>query len=151
MMPFETTENPEHPGKIIKRTLELKELTQKEFAYLVGRPAKTINQIINGKKAVTAQTACDLELALNIPAIWWLQKQAEYDLAIECQTYSNTLRVLPKKEKKEPLSKTNALKTEILELQAKGKRYWEIAEITGLRSNTIYNALRRWEKENAVT
>ena len=149
MMPFETTENPEHPGKIIKRTLELKELTQKEFAYLVGRPVKTINQIINGKKSITAQTACDLELVLNIPAVWWLEKQAEYDLAEERKVYSNTLRILPKKEKKESLSKTNVLKTEILELQAKGKRYWEIAEITGLRSNTIYNALKRWEKENA--
>ena len=139
-------DNPEHPGESIKKTLESKGLTQKDFAYLVGRPVKTINQIIKGKKAITAQTACDLELALDTPALWWLQKQAEYDLAIECQTYSNTLRTLPNKEKTEPLSKTNALKTEILELQAKGKRYWEIAEVIGLPANTIYKALKRWEK-----
>lgn len=142
---------PEHPGKILERTLESCKLTQKDFALMIGRPIKTINQIIQGKKAITAQTACDLELFLRgTPALWWLQKQAAYDLAVERQTYSNTLRVLPEKEKVEPLSKCNSMKDEILKLQSEGKKYWEIAELVGLPPNTVYKALKRWEKENAI-
>lgn len=140
---------PEHPGKILERTLESAGITQKDFALMIGRPIKTINQIIQGKKAITAQTACDIELfEKSTNALWWLQKQAAYDLAIERQSYSNSLRQLPERLKKEVVSKTNSLKDEIIKLQSKGKKYWEIAELVGLPPNTVYKALKRWENVN---
>lgn len=142
---------PEHPGKILERTLESAGITQKDFALMIGRPVKTINQIIQGKKAITAQTACDIELfEKSTNALWWLQKQAAYDLAVERQTYSNTLRTLPEKEKIEPLSKCNSMKDEILKLQSEGKKYWEIGWAVGIPPNTVYKALKRWEKENGA-
>lgn len=140
---------PEHPGKILERTLESAGITQKDFAFMIGRPIKTINQIIQGKKAITAQTACDIELfEKSTNALWWLQKQAAYDLAVERQVYSNNLRELPEKERKEVVSKTNSMKNEMLKLQSEGKRYWDIAELVGLPPNTVYKALKRWEKKN---
>lgn len=45
-----------------------------------GRPVQAINEIINGKKAITAETALQLEQVLKTPAHVWLSLQAQYDL-----------------------------------------------------------------------
>jgi hypothetical protein len=44
----------------------------------MGRPQKTINEIVNGKSAITTETALGLELVLGVPASFWLSREAQY-------------------------------------------------------------------------
>ena len=47
----------------------------------MGRPANAINEIINGKKAITAETALQMEEAMpEIPARFWLNLETDYQL-----------------------------------------------------------------------
>jgi addiction module HigA family antidote len=68
------------PGETLAETLGTLRLTQKDLARQMGRPVQAINEIINGKKAITAETALQLEQVLKTPAHVWLNLQAQYDL-----------------------------------------------------------------------
>ena len=57
-------------------------ISQAEFARRLGRPRQVINEIVRGKKAITADTALDLEAALGTPAHVWLGLEQEYRLAL---------------------------------------------------------------------
>jgi addiction module HigA family antidote len=56
-------------------------ISQKELAKHMGRPANTINEIINGKKAITVETALLLEDGMpEISARFWLNLETDYQL-----------------------------------------------------------------------
>lgn len=55
-------------------------MTQRDLAESMGRPVQAINEIVKGKKAITAETAVQLEGALDIPAYLWLNLQSNYEL-----------------------------------------------------------------------
>ena len=74
-----------HPGELLAEELEARALTQKRLAEAMGRPPQAINEIVRGRKAITAETAVQLERALGIPARFWLNLQAAYDLALARQ------------------------------------------------------------------
>jgi HTH-type transcriptional regulator/antitoxin HigA len=59
------------PGEILSEALEERRISQTELARRMGRPVKTINEIVNGKAAITPETAIQLELALGISASFW--------------------------------------------------------------------------------
>lgn len=46
----------------------------------MGRPVQVINEIVRGKKAITAEMAVQLEAALKVPAHLWLNMQSSYEL-----------------------------------------------------------------------
>jgi HTH-type transcriptional regulator/antitoxin HigA len=48
----------------------------------MGRPQQAVNEIVRGKKALTAETAVELERVLGIPAYLWLRMEARYRLAL---------------------------------------------------------------------
>lgn len=66
------------PGETLADLLDEQEMTQSELARRMGRPLKTINQIINGKAAITAETALQLEKIFETPATYWLNHEAYY-------------------------------------------------------------------------
>jgi HTH-type transcriptional regulator/antitoxin HigA len=66
------------PGETILEVLETRKITQTELAERLGRPKKTINEIIHGKAAITPGTALQLERALGIPARIWNNLEREY-------------------------------------------------------------------------
>lgn len=66
------------PGEILADELELRGLSQSELARRMGRPVKTINEIVHAKAAVTPDTALQLELALDVPARLWLNLESSY-------------------------------------------------------------------------
>lgn len=68
-----------HPGETLKEKLEEIGMSQKEFAVRVGKPVKTISEIVNGKSAVVPETAVRFEKVLGIPASYWLLHQSNYD------------------------------------------------------------------------
>lgn len=79
-----------HPGATLAETLESLGMSQKELAERAGRPLKTINEIVQGKAAVTADTALQLERVTGVPASFWNNAQRNYEafLARESETAS---------------------------------------------------------------
>lgn len=69
-----------HPGELLAEELEVRGMTQRQLAEAMGRPVQAINEIVKGKKAITAETAVQLESVLQIPAHLWLNMQTDYDL-----------------------------------------------------------------------
>ncbi|MBM4432379.1 MAG: HigA family addiction module antidote protein [Chloroflexi bacterium] len=70
------------PGEYLAEEIEARDITQKELARRMARPLNAINEIINGKKTITAETALQLEEAMpEIPARFWLNLEADYQLA----------------------------------------------------------------------
>jgi len=74
-----------HPGEMLGEEIEARGMPQKALAVAMGRPPQLVNEIVRGKKAITAETALQLEAALGIPAYLWLAKQSRYDLRIAQQ------------------------------------------------------------------
>ncbi len=70
-----------HPGALLAEELAERGMTQSALAKAAGRPFKAINEIVNGKKAITAETAIQLEHALGISARTWMNLQTTYELA----------------------------------------------------------------------
>jgi HTH-type transcriptional regulator/antitoxin HigA len=69
------------PGEYLGEELEARGISQKELAKRMGRPLNAINEIINGKKAITAETALQLEEVMpEIPARFWLNLETDYQL-----------------------------------------------------------------------
>lgn len=69
------------PGEYLAEEIEARGISQKELAKRMGRPVNTINEIINGKKAITAVTALQLEAVMpEIPARFWLNLETDYQL-----------------------------------------------------------------------
>lgn len=66
------------PGEILVEALEEHGMSQSELARRMGRPTKTINEIANGKAAITPDTAIQLELTLGIDAGFWNNLEAAY-------------------------------------------------------------------------
>ena len=70
------------PGEVLAEELEVRGMTQKELAARLGRPAQVINEIIKGKKAITADTAIGLGKVLGIDAQFWNNLEANYRLTL---------------------------------------------------------------------
>ena len=66
------------PGEVLVETLEERRMTQAELARRMARPLKTISEIVNGKAAITPDTAIQLELALGIGARFWNGLETQY-------------------------------------------------------------------------
>ena len=69
------------PGEYLAEEIEARGVSQKELARRMGRPLNAINEIINGKKAITAETALQIEEVMpEIPARFWLNLETDYQL-----------------------------------------------------------------------
>ncbi len=66
------------PGETLLETIDNLGLTQKELALRMGRPIKTINEIIKGIASITAETALQLEKVTGVPASFWIAAEANY-------------------------------------------------------------------------
>ena len=66
------------PGEILQEALDERGISQSELARRMGRPFKTINEIVNARAALTPDTAIQLERALGISAPFWNNLETEY-------------------------------------------------------------------------
>lgn len=66
------------PGDTLLETIEDLGMSQAELARRTGRPLKTINEIIQGKAAITPDTALQFERVLGIPARFWNNREQQY-------------------------------------------------------------------------
>jgi HTH-type transcriptional regulator/antitoxin HigA len=69
------------PGEYLAEEIDARGISQKELAKRMGRPVNAINEIINGKKSITAETALQLEGVMpEIPARFWLNLETDFQL-----------------------------------------------------------------------
>lgn len=66
------------PGEVLLEALQDRSMSQSELARRMARPVKTINEIVNGKAAITPETAIQLERTLGISARFWTGMEAAY-------------------------------------------------------------------------
>ena len=73
--------NPVHPGEVLlEEFLKPMELSQNRLAISIGVPARRINEIVLGKRRITADTALRLARYFGMSAQFWLGLQMDYDL-----------------------------------------------------------------------
>lgn len=77
-----TPSNAIHPGEMIKDEIEFRGISQKALAAEIGLPASVLNEVLNGKRAVTTEYALLLEAALGIEAGLCLKLQSDYNKQI---------------------------------------------------------------------
>lgn len=75
---------PVHPGEILLREfLEPMEISQYRLAKDISVPARRINEIVHGTRAITADTALRLARYFRTSERFWLNLQARFDLEVE--------------------------------------------------------------------
>ena len=83
---------PIHPGEILlEEFLKPMGLSQNQMANDIGVPPRRINEIIHGKRRVTADTALRLAYYFKMSPQFWLGLQMDYDLDIEEDKLSKRL------------------------------------------------------------
>lgn len=74
---------PVHPGEILlDEFLKPMGISQYRLAKSIKVPARRINEIIKGTRAMTADTALRLELFFEVSSLFWLGIQKDYELAV---------------------------------------------------------------------
>ncbi len=70
-----------HPGEVLlEEFLKPLGISQNRLARAMGVPPRRINEIVHGKRAITADTALRLARALGVSEQFWMGLQADYDL-----------------------------------------------------------------------
>lgn len=69
------------PGEFLKDELEARSWSQTEFAEIIGRPVRLINEIIAGKRAITPETAIQLSASLGTSAELWMNLESQFQLS----------------------------------------------------------------------
>ena len=73
---------PVHPGELLKDELSYRKISQKQFAKTLGLSYTAFNEILNGKRPVSADFALYMETSLGIPARILVEMQADYNLEV---------------------------------------------------------------------
>jgi addiction module HigA family antidote len=74
---------PTHPGEILlTEFLEPMGISQYRIAKAIDVPPRRINEIVHGKRGISADTALRLSRALGLSDLFWINIQANYDADI---------------------------------------------------------------------
>ncbi len=83
---------PIHPGEVLmEEFLEPLDLSQNRLAVAISVPPRRINEIVHGKRRVTADTALRLARYFGTSDRFWLNLQIRYDLEVEKDHLGNSL------------------------------------------------------------
>ncbi|MBO7616739.1 MAG: HigA family addiction module antidote protein [Bacteroidales bacterium] len=76
LTPFEAT----HPGDVIKDELGFRGISQRKLAETTGIAYSVLNEVLNGKRALTTDYALLIGKAIDIDAEFLIRMQADYDM-----------------------------------------------------------------------
>jgi addiction module HigA family antidote len=83
---------PVHPGEVLmEEFLKPMDLSQNRVALDIGVPAQRINDIVRGKRRITADTALRLARYFGTSPQFWLGLQMDYDLDIASDALADRL------------------------------------------------------------
>ena len=78
------TLSPIHPGEILlEEFLKPMNISQYRLALDIGVPARRINEIVHGKRSISADTALRLSRHFGMSERFWMNLQARYDIEVE--------------------------------------------------------------------
>jgi addiction module HigA family antidote len=90
-----TTMNPIHPGEVLMLDfLEPLGVTQHRLAVSIGVPPRRINEIVHGKRRISADTALRLARYFGTSERFWINLQARYDLEVERDNLGSVLEAI---------------------------------------------------------
>ena len=84
-----------HPGEVLKGELEEFGITPTGLARQIVVPPNRISQIIAGKRSITGDTALRLGHWFGVEPQFWMNLQAQYDLAVASQEVGKAVEALP--------------------------------------------------------
>jgi len=83
---------PVHPGEVLlEEFLKPMGLSQNQVALDIGVPARRINEIVLGKRRITADTALRLARYFGTSPQFWLGLQMDYDLDVAADSIAERL------------------------------------------------------------
>jgi antitoxin HigA-1 len=83
---------PIHPGEVlVEDFIEPLGITQPKVAVAIGVPPRRINEIVHGKRRITADTALRLARYFGTSDLFWFNVQNRYDLEIERDSLGSEL------------------------------------------------------------
>ncbi|WP_217614987.1 HigA family addiction module antitoxin [Cellulomonas sp. GbtcB1] len=86
---------PIHPGEVLQEDfLDGFGITQHKLAVSIGVPPRRINEIVHGKRSVSADTALRLAKFFGTSAQFWLNLQARYDLDLAEDRVADQIAVI---------------------------------------------------------
>lgn len=96
-MSNESVMPPVHPGEVLaEEYLEPLGVTRHRLAVAIGVPPRRINEIVHGKRGISADTALRLARFFGTSERFWLNRQSRYDLEREKDVLADTLaRIQP--------------------------------------------------------
>jgi antitoxin HigA-1 len=71
-----------HPGRFLKREMVARKLSANRLSLDIGVPSGRVTDILNGRRAITADTAVRLGLYFGNSAQFWLDLQSQYDIGV---------------------------------------------------------------------
>lgn len=71
-----------HPGRLLKRELQARNLSANRLALDLGVPSGRITDILNERRSITADTAVRLGRYFGNSPQFWLDLQGQYDIAV---------------------------------------------------------------------
>ncbi len=69
-------------------------ITQHRLAVAIGVPPRRINEIVHGKRRITADTALRLGRYFGVSAQFWLNLQTQFDLDVESDALGDVLQAI---------------------------------------------------------
>lgn len=91
---------PIHPGEILADELGELGITPTELSRQIGVPPNRVSQIIQGKRAITGDTALRLGHWFKSSPEFWLNLQSAYDLRVAAKEVGRTIAKLPTRPQK---------------------------------------------------
>ncbi|MGA9979843.1 MAG: HigA family addiction module antitoxin [Candidatus Sulfotelmatobacter sp.] len=85
-----------HPGEHLAEELNQLEMSAAELARRLNVPTNRITEILNGRRAVTGDTALRLAHFFGTTAEFWLNLQSLYEIRMAQQKAGKSIRVLPR-------------------------------------------------------
>lgn len=126
------------PGSLISRELDERGWSQKDLADIMGRPLQAVNEIVNGNKQITPETAFELAEAFDTSAELWMGLEAAYRLYLAKQKVktkgislrSKLFALTPLKEiiKRRWVEGSDSLET----LEENLRKFWEIKTVDSM-------------------
>ncbi|MBA7607087.1 Antitoxin HigA-1 [subsurface metagenome] len=84
---------PLHPGEVLfEEFLKPMGISQNQLGRNLGVSARRINEIIHGKRSITADTALRLSRYFGNSAQFWMGLQMDYDLDVETDRLSQRIK-----------------------------------------------------------
>lgn len=92
-----------HPGEHLAEELEGLEMSAAELARQIDVPTNRVTQILNGRRAITGDTALRLAHFFGTSAQFWLNLQSLYELRLAEEKAGKSIQGLPKLKRREPV------------------------------------------------